>query len=252
MARAVLSCTKSAAWGKSDHVIGGTLMSKPTLLRRTCVLAVVATLTWSSAEAANTLQNSNFDSALAPFWTLQLSAAPDPAGAGAVSRNASQDVTGNPASGAAEVDLAAAQTASNDAVSVVQCAPIPGGPLAVNTANYGARIKVPVTGNPSDGSINAQVEIRFFSDAACATFIPGAGGSQGRNLIAGVADDAFWYTAGDANFVPPPATVAASAQIRATLRRVSKTAAPSLAYFDSVFLLLNGSTPVTLQSFDVE
>jgi hypothetical protein len=227
-------------------------MSKPTSLRRTCVLAIAATLAWSSAEAANTIQNPSFDSALAPFWSLQLSAAPDPAGAGAVSRNGSQDVNGNAASGAAEVDLAAVQTASNDAVSVVQCALIPGGPLAITTANYGARIKVPTAGNPTDGSINAQVEIRFFSDAACSTFIPGAGGSQGRNLVAGVADDAFWYTAGDADFIPPPTTVAASAQIRATLRRVSSTAAPSLAYFDSVFLLLNGATPVTLQSFDVQ
>jgi hypothetical protein len=227
-------------------------MKRPNSLRHKCGLAIAAAFAMSGADAANIVQNPNFTFALAPFWSLQLSAAPDPAGAGSVSRNASQDAANSPASGAAEVDVAASQTTANDAVSVVQCAPISGGPLLITEANYGARIKIPVAGNPADGSINAQVEIRFFSDAGCVNFIPGAGGSQGRNLIGGVADDAFWYTAGDSQFVPPAATTAGSAQVRATLRRVGSTTAPSLAYFDDVFLSLNGTTPVRLQSFDVE
>jgi hypothetical protein len=228
-------------------------MTTPACSRLIVAWALTALFAASRAHSANLLQNQNFDTSLAPFWSLQLSNAPDPAGAGTVSRNAGQDVANNAASGSAQVDMTAAQTQHNDAVSVVQCAVVPGGPVTVTQADYGARIKIPVTGNPSDGSVNAQVEIRFYSDAACTTFIAGAGGSQGRNLVAGVGDDAFWYTAGDANFVPPSGTVAGSVQVSATLRRVTDAAAPSLAYFDGLFVSLNGSpTPVTLQSFDVK
>jgi hypothetical protein len=228
-------------------------MTPPAYSRQIVAWALAALFAASCAHSANLLQNQNFDTPLAPFWSLQLSGAPDPAGAGTVLRNGAQDVANNPASGSAEVDMAAAQTSHNDAVSVVQCAAVPGGPIPVTQANYGARIKIPTTGNPSDGSVNAQVEIRFYSDAACATFIPGAGGSQGRNLLAGVGDDAFWYTAGDASFVPPNGTVAGSVQVSATLRRVTDAATPSLAYFDGLFVSLNGlPTPVILQSFEVE
>jgi hypothetical protein len=96
------------------------------------------------------------------------------------------------------------------------------------------------------------VEIRFYSDAGCVTFIPGAGGVQGRTIGAGVPDDAFWYSAADGHFIPPPGTVARSAEVRASLRRVAGGVAAYSGFFDDVYLSVNGTTPVSLQQFEID
>lgn len=202
----------------------------------------------ASAHAQNNVVNPNFTTDLAP-WTLFLSAAPDPVGSGSASWTASQDAGGAiGVSGAAQVGLDASPSTANAASGISQC--IAFAPVTVTQANYGARFKIPAS-DASDGSVGASIEIRFFSDAACTTFIPGAGGTQGRAIVASVPDDATWYSASDAAFVPPANTIAQSAQVRASLHKLGSSATAYTGYFDDIFLSLNGSVPVTLQSFNV-
>ncbi|UXI69304.1 hypothetical protein [Tahibacter amnicola] len=201
--------------------------------------------------AANIVQDPNFSAPIAANWQLQLSASPDPAGAGVLTHG-TPDVGNMVGSGSGEVALLATQPAARAAASVRQCVVLNGGATPVTEANYGGRIRIPTAGNTADGSVNAQVEIRFFSDAACTSFIPGTGGNQGRTLTPGVPDDAYWYRVGDAHFLLPPGSVAASVEIRGTVRRVNAGSAASSAFFDDLYIGLNGTTPVELMHFDVE
>lgn len=208
-----------------------------------------------NAHAANTVQNSNFTTDFS-FWSGFQSGTvdADPAGAGSAARTNTQDVDGlNPTAGAALVTLTAAAPSdqAKAAFGMHQCVNLGAPAPTVSQANYGARIKVP-TSNTADGSVNVSVEIRFYSDTACTNFIPGAGGTQGRNIATGVPDDGFWYAAADASFIPPPSTVAGSAEVRATLRRNSASSGTFTGFFDNVYLSLNGTTPVSLQGFEVE
>lgn len=204
----------------------------------------------ATAQAQNTVQNPNLTNSLPP-WTLLLSSAPDPAGNGSVVWTATQDASGVlGTSGAAQVDLAASPSTAHAAASVSQCV-VFAAPTMVLQANYGARFKIPAS-DVADGSVGAAVEIRFFSDAACTQFIAGAGGMQGRAIVSGVPDDGFWYSAGDPAFTPPANTLAASAEVHATLRKLGTSAAPYTGYFDDIFLSLNGTVPVSLQSFGID
>lgn len=201
----------------------------------------------SPARAQNLVQNPNFTSVLTP-WTLFLSAAPDPVGSGSAAWTGAQDVGGGPG-GAAQVNLDASPSTAQAAAGIHQC--IPFASTLVTTANYGTRFKIP-TSDATDGSVAASIEIRFFSDAACTTFISGAGGAQGRAIIAGVPDDNTWYSASDPAFAPPANTTAQSAEVRATLHKLGDSGTPYVGYFDDIFLSLNGSVPVTLQQFEVD
>jgi hypothetical protein len=204
----------------------------------------------ATAQAQNTVQNPNFTTTLPP-WALFLSAAPDPVGGGSAAWTATQDASGVlGASGAAQISLAASPTTAHAAAGISQCV-VFAAPTMVLQANYGARFKIP-TSDATDGSVGAAVEIRFFSDAACTQFIAGAGGTQGRAIVSGVPDDGFWYSAGDPAFTPPANTLAASAEVHATLRKLSSSAAPYTGYFDDIFLSLNGTVPVSLQNFDID
>ena len=212
------------------------------------VFAVLAALC-ASAKAQNTIQNPNFAADLPP-WTLFLSAAPDPAGSGSAAWTATEDAgDAIGTSGAAELGLDANPSAAHAAAGIRQCVTF--AQTTVLQANYGARFKIPAS-DAADGSVGATVEIRFFSDAACTQFIAGAGGTQGRAIVAGVPDDAFWYSAGDASFQLPVNTVAQSAEVRASLRKLGTSNQPYVGYFDDIYLSLNGSVPVSLQSFDVD
>jgi len=199
--------------------------------------------------AQNIVQNPNFTTDLPP-WALFLSGPPDPTGSGSAAWTVTQDANDAlGSSGAAQVDLDATPTTAHAAAGIRQCVAFP--TTTVLEANYGARFKIPGT-DASDGSVGAIVEIRFFSDAGCTQFIPGAGGTQGRAIVAGVPDDAFWYSAGDAAFQLPVNTVAQSAEVRASLRKLGTSSQPYVGYFDDIYLSLNGSVPVSLQSFDVD
>jgi hypothetical protein len=216
-------------------------------------LALAAGVCAASSGAANTVQNPNF-TASATFWNplLSGSADTDPPATGSLLHTSAQDVDGfAPSGGAAAVSLDAAAALAKAAVSARQCVDLGLPAPTIAQANYGARFKIPAT-NGSDASVNVSVEIRFFSDAGCVSFIPGAGGVQGRNIGAGVPDDAFWYSAADAEFIPPPGTVARSAEVRASLRRVSGSAVAYSGFFDNVYLSVNGTTPVSLQRFEVD
>lgn len=218
---------------------------------RSWPLALVAALAVApAAQAQNQVENPNFADALAP-WALFLSAPPDPAGAGSATWTALQDVSEAPgASGSAQVVLDASAQAPHAAAGIRQCIAF-AAPRSVVQANYGARFKIPAQ-DAADGTTSVAVEVRFFSDAACTQFIAGAGGMQSRVIVAGVPDDGFWYSAGDPAFAPPPDTVAGSAEVRATLRKLDTSADAYTAYFDDVYLSLNGSVPVSLQSFGVD
>ena len=202
------------------------------------------------ALAQNTVLNPNFAADLAP-WALFVSAPPDPIGSGNATWTAAQDA-GNAigVSGAAQVGLDATPTGAHAAAGIRQCVAF-AQPTNVMQANYGARFKIPAS-DATDGTVGATVEIRFFIDAACTQFIPGAGGMQGRAIVANVPDDTYWYTAGDPAFQLPVNALAQSAEVRASLRKLGTSNQPYLAYFDDIFLSLNGSVPVTLQGFDVD
>jgi len=202
------------------------------------------------ALAQNLVPNPNFDAVLAP-WTQFLSAAPDPAGAGAApARVASPDFNSSPGSGSALVDINTTTPATNAASGISQCFNFSATP--VNFVNYGGSFLVPAT-TTADGAINATVEIRLFAAANCTNFI--SGGSQGRTFLSGLATNT-WYTASDNNFALPGAPVtAASAEIRGYLRQTGGAAPTQTDYktsFDKFFLVLNSTTPVRLLQFDVE
>jgi hypothetical protein len=204
----------------------------------------------AAAHAQNTVQNPNFATSLPP-WALFLSSAPDPVGSGSATWTATQDASGVlGTSGAGQVDLNASPATAHAAAGISQCI-VFASPTTVLQANYGARFKIP-TSDAADGSVGAAIEVRFFSDSACTQFIPGAGGMQGRAIVASVPDDGFWYSASDPSFTPPANTIAQSAQVRATLRKLGSSATAYTGYFDNVYLSLNGSVPVSLQSFGID
>ena len=202
--------------------------------------------------AQNIAPNENFDTQLPP-WAQFVSSAPDPVGAPVTGPTwlSNVDINNNPLSGSGFVDLNTSQPQANAASGIAQCVDFAS--TSVSLINYGINVRVPAA-TTTDSSINATVEMRLFSGAGCSGFI--TGGSQGRTLIAGTASDTTWYLLGDSNFVPPGAPVAAqSAQIRAYLREVNGGDPSVAAYrvdFDAAHLVLNSTTPVRLQSFDVE
>lgn len=223
-------------------------------MRSVLFASTLATALAAPALAQNALQNSVFDVSLVP-WTGVASAAPDPVATGGAiwtnTRNLDNVLNG---SGSSDTTLAAAAAqAANASFGVRQCVTLPSAPVTVTQANYEASFLAPSTGNPTDGLANATVEVRFFSDTACATFVSGAGASQGVDLGAALLSDTQWYTIGDPVFVPPGGSiVASSAEVHAFIRTVSTTSNAYRAFFDQIVLSLNGTTPVQLQQFEIE
>ena len=202
------------------------------------------------ATAQNIVVNPAFNApvTLVP-WTTFLSASPDPTGTGAApNAAASPDVNSSATSGSALIDINATTPAVNAASGITQC--IDFGTTTITLLNYGTNLFVPAA-TTTDGGINATVEVRLFTNAGCNGFI--TGGSQGRTFLAGLTTNT-WYAIGDSNFVPPGGSVsAASAEIRAYLRQTAgPTQTDYQANFDSFHLVLNSTTPVRLQQFDVE
>jgi hypothetical protein len=219
------------------------------------LLAGVAVLaTAASSRAQNQVTNSNFDSELAP-WAGFGSTAPDPPGSGAASWTGAHNLDNLPGSGSSDTTLTglAAQPA-NASFGIRQCIALPGGATSVTEASYEASFLARAADNPTDGLGNATVQVRFFSDASCTNFIPGAGGSQGVNLTNGVIlDDAQWWTISDAQFLPPGGAItASSAEVSAFIRTVSTTSNGYRVFFDRILLSLNGTTPVELLRFEVQ
>jgi hypothetical protein len=221
-------------------------------LRSILFTSVLFTALAASATAQNTLQNSTFDFTLLP-WVGVASSAPDPVATGTAlwtdTRNLDNVLNG---SGSSDTTLAAAASQpANASFGIRQCVTLPSAPVTVTEANYEANFLAPATGNPADGLGNATVEVRFFSDAACTTFVSGA--SQGIDLLPALLNDTQWYTIGDPQFVPPGGSiVASSAEVQAYIRTVSTTSNAYRAFFDHVILSLNGTTPVKLQHFGIE
>jgi hypothetical protein len=202
------------------------------------------------AFAQNIVINPNFNApvTLVP-WTQFLSSSPDPNGVGAApSAVTTPDAANSPTSGSALTDINTTIAAVNAASGMSQC--IDFGSMTVSLVNYGASIFVPGA-TITDGAINATVEVRLFSGAGCSGFV--TGGSQGRTFVAGLTTNT-WYGIGDSGFSPPGGSVsAASAEVRAYLRQTSApTQTDYKANFDNFHLVLNSSTPVRLQQFDVE
>jgi hypothetical protein len=204
------------------------------------------------AMAQNTLQNSTFEGALTP-WVGIASSTPDPVATGTAlwtdTRNLDNVLNG---SGSSDTTLAAAAAQpANASFGIRQCVTLPSAPVTVTEANYEASFLAPATGNPVDGLANATVEVRFFSDSACSTFVSGAG--QGVDLLPALLSDTQWYIIGDPMFVPPGGSiVASSAEVRAHIRTVSTTSNAYRAFFDHIVLSLNGTSPVQLQHFGIE
>lgn len=183
-------------------------------------------------------------------WTQDL--ASTPAGTGSSGYVASPDVDGNAASGSLQVNVTTAGPAATAKAEVAarQCVAIPVGQQPVSEARYTARLRVP---SGLDAALNASIQVRFFSDAACATAIDDAGASQGRAIDTGTADAVFWYAVGDPQFVPAGAPIAAqSLEVRVAVTKLADTATPLTVQFDNIAVSLNGTTPVTLQQFEVE
>ena len=213
--------------------------------------ALLLAATAFAAHAQNTIPNPQFDTELAP-WVTFASSAPDPVGAGAAPLwVATPDITGNPASGSAQVSLDGVAMATNAASGIAQCVEFDS-PALVNYVYYGMSFRIPPT-MATDGSMSATVEMRLFENPDCSGFI--TGGSQGQVLGPVFAGDTTWYRLSDHGFnVPDAPALAASAQIRGYLRRTG-AAATQAAYslnVDHFVLVLNSSTPVGLMHFDVE
>jgi hypothetical protein len=204
-----------------------------------------------SVSAQNIVPNPGFDTTLIP-WTQFLSSAPDPNGAGAAPIWIPVDINNSPSSGAGQVNIDATTPAGDAASGIVQCVNFAAA-TSINFVNYGMSFRVPAA-TTGDGAINATVEVRLFSSAGCSGFI--TGGSQGRDLLAGLPSDTNWYTVGDTSLAPPGAPVmAASAEFRAYLREVNGVGPTTASYtvdYDAAHLILNSTTPVRLQQFDVE
>jgi len=204
----------------------------------------------AGSQAQNIVPNATFDTQLSP-WTTFLSSAPDPVGAGAAPVWVSNDIGNSPSSGSGQVDINTSAPAGDAASGIAQCVNFPS--TLVTLVNYGISVRVPTT-TTTDNSINATVEMRLFSGANCAGFV--TGGSQGRNLVVGLASNTTWYAVGDTGFTPPGGSATAmSAEIRAYLREINGVGPTTTAYqadFDAARLVLNSSTPVRLQQFDVE
>jgi hypothetical protein len=222
---------------------------------RSILLASVAGVAIAaSSSAQNQVNNSNFDSELAP-WNGFGSTAPDPVGAGAASWTSAHNLDNLPGSGSSDTLLTgvAAQPA-NASFGIRQCVALPGGPVSVTEASYEASFLARAADNPTDGLGNATVQVRFFSDASCTNFIPGAGGSQGVNLTNGsILNDTQWWTIGDPQFLPPGGAItASSAELSAFIRTVNTTSNGYHVFFDRIVLSLNGTTPVELLRFEVQ
>lgn len=205
-----------------------------------------------NALAQNIVLNPNFDTQLPP-WAQFLSSAPDPTGVGAAPIWQAVDFGNSPSSGSALVDIDTTAQAGDAASGIAQCVDFATPSTVVSLVNYGISFRVPTT-TTADGSISATVEMRLFSNAGCSGFL--TGGSQGRTIVLGLPSDTTWYTVVDNGFIPPGGSVtASSAQIRAYLREINGVAPSTNDYkanFDAAHLVLNSSTPVRLQHFDVE
>jgi len=213
-------------------------------------LGIILVLWGRLVLAQNITPNPNFDTQLSP-WVQYQSSPPDPNGAGASAFLGTVDINNSPTSGSGRVTIDTSQPAANAASGIAQCVDFSS--TSISLINYGINVRVP-SATTTDASINATLEMRLFSGAGCSGFI--GGGTQGRTLIAGTGSDTTWYLLGDASFIPPGAPVtASSAQIRAYLRQVNGGAPSTSSYvveFDAEHLVLNATTPVRLQSFDVE
>ena len=219
---------------------------------RVCFAVVLLITSAVPAFAQNIAPNQNFDSGLPP-WSVYVSSAPDPVGAPVTGPTwlSNVDINNNPSSGSGFVDISTSQPQANAGSGIAQCVDFAS--TQVSLINYGISVRVPAA-TTTDASVNATVEMRLFSGAGCSGFI--SGGSQGRTLVAGLGSDTTWYALGDSSFVPPGAPVLAqSAQIRAYLRQVNGGNPSVGSYqvdFDAAHLVLNATTPVRLQQFDVE
>jgi len=214
--------------------------------------SVILLLLAGNASAQNVAPNQNFDAGLAP-WAQFLSSAPDPNGTGAAPAWLSAiDYSSSASSGSAQIDIDTTTPAADSASGIVQCVNFAAA-TPINVLNYGINVRVPTT-TGTDGSINATVEVQLFSGTNCAGFV--SGGSQGRDLLIGLASNTTWYAIGDSGFVPPGAPVtAASAEFRAYLREVNGVGPTTTDYkvdFDGAHLVLNNVTPVRLQAFEVD
>lgn len=181
------------------------------------------------------------DSELAP-WTATLSVAPDPNGFGSANWiNTHNDDNIMNGSGSVQIQLSlplASPNSVNASSGFRQCVTLPDAPVTVMSANYGAHILIPVNGNPVTGFANASIEVRFFTDGNCLSFIPGAGGNQGMDLN-GTLSDSDWYVLEDSSFFMPNGGItASSAELRGFLRTTDTTSEEYIAFFDHIFLAL--------------
>ena len=221
-------------------------------MRRTSTFFGLLLVAASAAQAQTIVPNAHLDAQLAPWSTFQ-SAAPDPAGSGtSPAWQPTPDRDGNPASGSALVHVNTSTPATNAASGIAQCFDFSGGATAVVFLNYGMAFRVPAVAS-IDGSVDATVEVRLYSGAGCTGFL--SGGSQGEVLAAPNVVAGTWYRLADTGFVPAGAPVmAASVQLRGYLRQ--NGVAPSQSDYaidlDQFLLVLNSTTPVGLQHFDVE
>jgi len=218
---------------------------------RHIALAFLLLAVAGNLSAQNVVLNPNFDTQLSP-WTQFLSAAPDPSGAGAAPMWVAVDISNSPSSGAGQININTTTPAGDAASGIAQCVDF-GAATSISFINYGMSFRIPAA-TTADTAINATVEVRLFSGAGCSGFI--AGGSQGRDLLAGLPSDTTWYTVGDNSFTPAGGPVlASSAQFRAYLRQVNGVGPTTTSYtvdYDAAHLVLNSATPVRLQQFDVE
>ncbi|KAA0256359.1 hypothetical protein FBQ97_08665 [Acidobacteria bacterium ACD] len=219
--------------------------------RRLALPVFLLALAAGPAPAQNLVQNPNFTGSLAPWtaWPGDLTLG----GTGATSWSGSQDAGSNPASGSAQVDFAGAPTTPNVTWGVRQCVDLSSVAPPVTQARFGGRFKAPTGQSPAD-DVSVQVEVFFYSAAGCNAndFLTGA--QVGKLLNAGDLSDSLWpaldLASPDLDLSATPG--AASAEIRASVQRIGTNSTVLTAFFDDLYLALNGTVPVELTGFTAE
>ena len=194
-----------------------------------CTFSALLACAVTAAPAANLITNGNFD-ANVDGWSVGASAT-------SIWFDSSQDADGSGTSGAMAMSTS---NGTNADLSVSQCI------TALDGTSYSFGLKVlPNTSNTFGMTCSAYASTDCSGDSTGDASVNGAAGGQG------------WVTVqSDTPFVVPSGTLSVSCSITSTqpLRQAKSASQPNgfaaAIYVDDV--VFQGTTPVTLQSFDVD
>lgn len=209
------------------------------IARSSRMLVVIAALVLPSVVSAqNLVLNPNFDSGPLVNWTATATCATNPA---------TCTVTQDNAEGFTTVPSARLTARDNPGQSLTSdCYAYSGGVTPGGLVDLGVSVRA----NATDANSQAQVIFLFFSGAPPCD-LGGGAVFQGNANVTLLSSSLGWDHMGELGFTIPPA----STHFNVLLQVRQNGAAPAFTAdysFDRAFLGPPGTTPVELQSFDVE